>query len=212
MHEPNDTPSPDTPQFARWTQPAMAAFLRALSATHSVATAARSIGLSRQSAYWLRARLKGQPFDIAWEAAFQHGYDELAQAALDRALHGVEVPVFHKGEQVGTRRHYDERLTCFLLAARNRYGAQRLGRYTAAGEFWSERWDRLLSRVEHGPLDWERLDPQDAYSNVPRDAAAAAEPSEEERRERRDSEDRQAATAAEQRHAPDPLPRGRDRP
>ncbi len=132
----------------------MADFLRALAGTQSVAEAARVVGMSRQSAYRLRARLKGQPFDIAWETAFQHTYDELAQAALERALHGVEVPVWHKGKQVGTMRKYDERLTCFLLARRNSLGAQRLGRYTAAAEFWSERWDNLLDRVEYGPAHW----------------------------------------------------------
>ena len=132
----------------------MADFLRALAAGHSVAEAARSVGMSRQSAYRLRARLKGQPFDIAWEAAFQHGYDALAEGALERAIHGVEVPVFHKGEQVGAYRRFDERLTCFLLARRNAVGAQTLGRYTAAAEFWSERWGQMLHRVEHGPALW----------------------------------------------------------
>lgn len=140
----------------RWTKPKMAAFLRELAATHSVSCAARAVGMSRQSAYKLRARLKGEPFDIAWEAAFQHGYDALHQAALERALHGVEVPVFWGGEQVGTRRHFDERLTCFLLSARNRQGAQQLGRYRAAADYWSERWDLLLDQVENGQARWPR--------------------------------------------------------
>jgi hypothetical protein len=36
----------------------------------------------------------------------------------------VPVPIFHNGEQVGERRHYDERLTMFLLRYRDpvRYG------------------------------------------------------------------------------------------
>ena len=138
----------------RWSKRKMAEFLRVLAAQQSVSAAARSVGMSRQSAYKLRNRLKGEPFDIAWEAAFQHGYDALHQAALERALHGVEVPVFHKGEQVGTRRHFDERLTVFLLARRNTVGAQRLGRYGAAAEFWSERWERMLEQVETGPVVW----------------------------------------------------------
>ena len=174
----------------RWTKAKMSAFLAELAASHCVGAAARGVGMSRQSAYRLRSRLKGQPFDIAWEAAFQHGYDELAQAALERALFGTEVPVFHKGEQVGTRRHFDERLTCFLLAARGRTGAQRLGRYTAAGEFWSERWDRLLQRVEEGPLEWE---PEGG--ETPEDA---------------EQRDQVAAGQLERRHAPEPLPRGRE--
>lgn len=172
----------------------MADFLRMLAATHNVAEAARSVGMSRQSAYRLRARLKGQPFDIAWEAAFQHAYDELAQVALDRALHGVEVPVFHNGEQVGSYRRYDERLTCFLLARRNSLGAQRLGRYTAASEFWSERWDRMLDLVEHGPAHWLQED------GAPHTAESLA------------AEDERDASAFLIRNAPDPLPgrRGQD--
>lgn len=132
----------------------MAEFLRCLAATASVSAAAKAVGMSRQSAHKLRNRLKGEPFDIAWEAAFQHGYDALHQAALERALHGVEVPIFAKGEQIGTRRHFDERLTVYLLSRRNAQGAQRLTRYGAAAEFWSERWDKLLEQVETGPVEW----------------------------------------------------------
>ena len=138
----------------RWTKPKMAEFLRQLAATHSVSAAARAVGMHRRSAYKLRARLKGQPFDIAWEAAFRHGYDNLAHAALERALNGVEVPHYHQGELVGTHRKYDERLTVALLAMRNRAGAPMLGRYGAAAEWWGDRWDALLERVETGAVDW----------------------------------------------------------
>jgi len=148
---------PDMPYVApedRWTKAKMTEFLRALGATQCVASAARAVGMSRQSAYKLRNRLKGEPFDIAWEAAFQHGYDALHQAALERALHGVEVPIFHNGEQIGSRRHFDERLTTWLLSRRNAQGAQRISRYSMAAEFWSERWDKLLDRVQTGHALW----------------------------------------------------------
>ena len=207
MTEPHPTPSPsafphtpaaETTAPDRWTKPKMAAFLRELSACHCISAAAKSVGMSRQSAYRLRARLKGEPFDIAWEAAFQHGYDALHQAALERALHGVEVPVFHGGVQVGLRRHYDERLTCFLLAARNHQGAQQLSRYRAAADFWSGQWDRLLERVEQGHALW-----QAEYGAV--DEAA----DEEERGIDQNARDREAAGHSERYTAPDPLPRGR---
>ena len=154
--DPDADPHPD-----RWNKPKMAAFLRELAACHSVAAAARSVGMSRQSAYRLRARLKGEPFDLGWETAFQHSYDALHQAALERALHGIAVPVFFNGEQIATRQHYDERLTCFLLAARNRGGAQQLGRYRAAADFYAQRWDELLEHVETGNARW----PQDAAAD-----------------------------------------------
>lgn len=174
----------------RWCKGRMVDFLRVLAGSHCVASAARSVGMSRQSAYRLRARLKGEPFDIAWEAAFQHGYDALHQVALERALHGVEVPVFHLGEQIGTRRHFDERLTVYLLSARNRHGAQRLGRYTVASEFWSERWDQLLARIEAGSATWQR--------------------EQEETPAQFDQREASEMSMLERRHAPDPLPRGRE--
>lgn len=203
MTEPTPLRPPRTPnRYAatpdRWDKSRMADFLRELGASHSVAGAAKAVGMSRQSAYRLRARLKGQPFDIAWEAAFQHGYDALHQAALERALHGIELPVYHRGEIVGTRRHFDERLTCFLLGARNRKGAQQLGRYGAASEFWSERWDEMLARVEQGPAIWEDES----------DIAAVGDPESEAMNET--ARQRTQAAALERRHAPDPLPRGRE--
>jgi hypothetical protein len=159
MKEPHQDPlapshNPQIDRDDRWTPDRMADFLGNLGATQSVSEAARSVGMSRQSAYRLRARLKGQPFDIAWETAFQHAYDDLAQVALERATHGVEMPVFHGGEQVGSYRKYDERLTCFLLAQRSTIGVQRLGRYTAPAEFWSERWHEMLELVRNGPQRW----------------------------------------------------------
>lgn len=130
------------PQLARlvppsapyhWSRAKMARFLNELAATHSVSAAARAVGMTRQSAYRLRQRLKGQAFDLAWEAAVASAYDALHQAALDRALNGVEAPVHHKGELVGTRRTFDERLTMFLLSDRNRYAARHRPSATPVG-------------------------------------------------------------------------------
>ena len=159
---------PIVPPDDRWTQPLMAEFLRVLAATQNVSAAARAVGLSRQSAYKLRARLKGTPFDIAWETAFQHGFDNLAHVALERAMEGYEVPHYYKGELVGTSRRYDERLLMFLLKQRNGAGRSTMGRYGAAREHYSEKWDALLDRVENGPLDFveepqeEEAKPQEA--------------------------------------------------
>ena len=154
----------------RWTKHRMTDFLRHLAAIGSVTAAARAVGMSRQSAHKLRARLKGQPFDVAWEAAFHHGYDNLAHAALDRALNGVEVPHYHDGKLVGTSRKYDERLTVALLKMRNREGAPLMVRYGAAAEYYSERWDALLERIETGSVDWS-----DEYAALGPDGVARLE-------------------------------------
>ena len=135
----------------------MARFLAELASTHSVAAAARVAGMSRQSAYRLKARLRDQPFDLAWEAALQSGHDALHQAALDRALNGVEMPVHHMGELIGTRRHYDERLTIFLLSAYNHHFVPLERESTAMRHKWSGYFAELLVKVRSGtPMPGER--------------------------------------------------------
>ncbi len=150
----------------RWNKWKMAEFLRQLAATHSVTAAARAVGMSRNSAYKLRTRLKGQPFDIAWEAAFRHGYDDLPHAALELALEGEEVPHYYQGVLVGTHRKRNPQLIMALLKMRNSAGAPMLGRYGAAAEFWSEHWQQITHRVETGSVTWS--DEHEALSDEER--------------------------------------------
>lgn len=139
-----------------WTAERQVRFLQVLSASHNVSAAARSVGMSRQSAYKLRARLRDQPFDYAWDAAFQSAFDALAEAAMERALSGVEVPHYHKGELVGTSRRYDERLTIALLSMRGSFvrPPAAFTRREACG-YEPEDFRALLKRVADGPETWE---------------------------------------------------------
>lgn len=146
---PADPPG-DTTRVDGWDLDRQTAFLRALSATHSVSEAAKSVGRSRQSAYRLRSRLKGKPFDLAWEVAFHHSYDVLAHTALERALNGVEVPVFFQGEQVGSYRRFDERLTVALLQRFTMGGNPGLGRLGSTAERHARDFEALLARLESG--------------------------------------------------------------
>lgn len=111
--------------------------------------------MSRQSAYALRARLKGEPFDLAWTAAFRCRFDTLAEAALDRAINGVEVQHFYNGELVGTTRRYDERLTLALLAMRGTFAPRRVSSGHPAAGYDPEDFGLLLERVKDGPETWE---------------------------------------------------------
>ena len=144
----------DAARHDGWTPARQAAFLRELAATHNVTAAARAVGMGRQSAYKLRARLRGTPFDKAWDAAFATRFEVLAEAALDRALNGVEVPHYYNGELVGTSRRYDERLTLALLAMRQ--GLVRKPEYDFLPEAAFEAGDlaALADRVERGPRHW----------------------------------------------------------
>jgi len=85
---PSDSPrKPDRPRRNadyRWTVPRVAAFLRALSECGSVAEAARAVGMSRQAAYRLRARLDGAKFQAAFEDARKRGRAAKAAARAER--------------------------------------------------------------------------------------------------------------------------------
>ncbi len=107
-----------------WTPERQERFIEALAASGCVEHAARAVGKSVSSAYALKSRAEAQPFRLAWDAALELGVKRLSEAALSRAIHGVAQPIFYKGEKVGERRHYDERLTMFLLRYRDpaRYG------------------------------------------------------------------------------------------
>jgi hypothetical protein len=141
------TDSPDfaaVPVSARtdgWTPEKQIAFIHELATTACVATAARNVGMSRESAYRLRLRPDAESFREAWERAIDFGLHRLGEEALNRAINGVPVPIFYKGQQVGERRHFDERLTQFLL--RTRDDRRRL---VASDEF-RRKWDRTLDRM-----------------------------------------------------------------
>ena len=118
---------PATPRYRHdgWTPERQIAFIEALAECGCVDAACRSVGMGTSSAYQLRNRLGSKSFRQAWDAALDMAVERLSSAAFSRAIHGVTTPIFFKGEQIGERRRYDERLTQFLLRYRDpvRYGA-----------------------------------------------------------------------------------------
>lgn len=132
------TPSPaqlaDAPEFAPvprrcarfdgWTADRQRAFVAALAATGTVTRAAHAIGMTAVSAYQLRKQPGAEAFAEAWADALAIGVEKLADIAMERAMHGVPVPVFYQGEQVGERRWYNDRLLMWTLrhADPERYG------------------------------------------------------------------------------------------
>jgi hypothetical protein len=110
-----------------WTPEKQVAFIEALAQCGCVKEACERVGMGRSSAYDLRARKNAGSFRAGWHAALDHAVHRLEDAAFSRAIHGVSRPVFYKGEQIGERCYYDERLTMFLLRYRDpcRYGKWR---------------------------------------------------------------------------------------
>ena len=101
-----------------WTPERQRGFIEALADTGSVKSAAHAVNMTPVGAYQLRRHPEAASFRKAWEAALALGVERLEDVAMERALYGVEVPVYHFGAVVGTRRVYNDRLLMFLL--RNR--------------------------------------------------------------------------------------------
>jgi hypothetical protein len=105
-----------------WSAVRQKRFLHLLAENGRVTAAARAVGMSPSSAYALRRRSDAAAFRKGWDVALDYAAHRRSKT-ISRALNGVTTPVFFKGQQIGERRLYDERLTCFLLrhhAARGR--------------------------------------------------------------------------------------------
>lgn len=112
------TPIPRRYRHDGWTPERQRAFIAALAETGSVKHAAQRVGMSTDGAYQLRRQKGADSFAAAWLAALDQGVQRLEDIALERAINGIEVPVYSYGKLVGTRRVFNDRLLMFLL--RNR--------------------------------------------------------------------------------------------
>ena len=140
-----------------WTPERQQAFIEALADTGSVKAAAHAVNMTPEGAYLLRRHAEAQEFRKAWEAALKLGVQRLEDVAMERALHGVEVPVYHFGAVVGTRRVYNDRLLMFLLRNRapKRFGEG--GRMNLADRAtlanlkrrWRKEWEAERRAAEH---------------------------------------------------------------
>jgi hypothetical protein len=99
-----------------WTDERRTVFLEALAQHGVVRSAAAAAGMDASSAYRVRRRAGEEDFARAWDEAINSGFAQLQDIAMERALNGVRVPVFYKGEQVGERVWHDNRLLTFLLS------------------------------------------------------------------------------------------------
>lgn len=122
---PRFTPAPVRPRADGWTARRQVDFIGALAECACVDEACRRVGMTPSSAYALRRRADAASFRQAWSIALDYAVDRLSDAVFARAIHGVATPVFYKGEQIGERRRFDDRLATFVLRYRDpvRYGA-----------------------------------------------------------------------------------------
>jgi hypothetical protein len=135
-----------------WKPEIQRAFIEALADTGSVEAAARRVNRAAVGAYLLRRHPQAGEFRRAWEAALALGVQKIEDVAMDRALNGVEVPVYAYGNIIGTRRVYNDRLLMFML--RNRAPK----RFAADGARGMNAVDKaMLARLKREwHAEWER--------------------------------------------------------
>jgi hypothetical protein len=163
------TPVPRKPRSDGWTPERQRAFVEALAATGSVKHAAKAVNMSPVGAYYLRRQKGAEEFRAAWDAALAAGAELIETAALERAVHGVAVPIYHNGKQVGEKRVHNERLTMFLLQHNRptKYGYAKRGTAYADEQERAEEiradilanhdaWIDHLARLYHGRILLER--------------------------------------------------------
>jgi hypothetical protein len=127
-----------------------------------VLRAAEKVGMNAASAYRLREAEGAESFAKAWDAALRIGSAQLADIAMDRAINGIAIPHYYKGEKVGEHRWYDNKLLMFMLRHTNsqKFGphsaevdlAERIAREEAAAEAKRleqlQRAEALLAQTE----------------------------------------------------------------
>ena len=100
------------------------AVVQAMAECGCIREACARVGISAEAVYRLRRRPDAQSFRLAMDVALDGAADRVEDGVFARAIEGVEVPHYYKGELVGTHRRYDERLAMFILRYRrpSRYG------------------------------------------------------------------------------------------
>ena len=104
------------PRHDGWTDEKQRRFIEALADTGLVSHAAKTVGMSRESANRLRRSPHGAAFARAWDAARCHAGAALEDIAFERAIEGQEQNIYNEyGDIVVTKRVLNDRMLTFLL-------------------------------------------------------------------------------------------------
>jgi hypothetical protein len=131
------------PRHNAFTPDRQARFLHVLATCGSVRAAAGAVGVSATAVYLCRRRVAA--FAAGWDAALVLARDHAEQVLAERAMEGVDEPVFYRGEEIGFRRRFDSRLLLAHLARLDRRCAEGGLAVSRAGRF-----DELLLRLAEG--------------------------------------------------------------
>ena len=135
----DQTPNVPAIRHDGWTAERRTRFLDHLANDGSITAACARVGMSREAAYRLRRR--EALFARTWDAALVHARAASAEVLANRAIDGVEEPIWYRGELVGTRRKYDSRLLLAHMARLDKAADE-----PSAAED-AERFEELLALV-----------------------------------------------------------------
>lgn len=93
-----------------WTPDRQRAFIAILASHGGVAAAARAVGMTQQTARRLRIRPHAESFARAWDVAIEEGRLRSYDEAVRRGRDGLVVPITRKGQVVGHRLRFNDRL------------------------------------------------------------------------------------------------------
>lgn len=174
LPEPPFTPIAMKPRHDGWTPHRQWEFIQRLADTGSVASAARGVNMTPQSAWRLRRHPHAAAFRRAWDGAMDQAGAQLRQAALERVLHGTAETVERAGKAIVTRyRPCSDRLLIFMLE-REESAAER--RHSAGlGAENSPAPDRQGPELTRLAIETEALPDFAGFDSEPRDAWKVAE-------------------------------------
>ncbi|WP_294330512.1 hypothetical protein [uncultured Sphingomonas sp.] len=124
---PGTTPALAAGRHDGWTPARQEQFLRMLAEGHSVTNSCAALGMSVTSAYVLRRSARGAAFALGWQAALLLARERLADALLERALHGTVETITRPDGATLTRERHDNRLAMQLLARLDRLAESATG-------------------------------------------------------------------------------------
>ena len=101
-----------------WTEARQRGFIFALARCGSVAAAARSVGMTKRSAYRLVDAAGAASFAGAWDEAVDIGCSRLRLDSLQRSLEGDYVPIYRRGKLVRVEHRRNDKLAIATLSGR----------------------------------------------------------------------------------------------
>lgn len=98
-----------------WTEERKASFIETLGKTTSVTAAAAAVGMTPQSAYWLKRNPKAGSFSDDWDAAVAKAWQQVESSVFDRVLNGETETFYREGIQYVRHRPCSANLAIHML-------------------------------------------------------------------------------------------------